>query len=391
MPKKKRFKLKFYFAALIVSAVFSALIFELGSYILVKTSRLPIYNPSHSVEFLTYGFYMDINQNFGVWHPPNSKFRHKTACFDVVYESNSVGARDIERTRDANTNRVIVLGDSFIEGLGVEKEERLTGLLEEKSKAEHLNFATAGNFGTTQYFLLYQNLAQQFEHDRLLIGILPVNDFRDDSYEYAQLVGDGSRYRPYWRGEYPNYELFYPVGSSVDRDFNLKNMTKAFLREFTYTYGAVRYMKNVLVHKYAIYKAQQRQAESPPKPQEHDPLSIYSGYYDFSPEEWNRMRYSLERLRQASGTRKMAIALLPSLPDLERYIPEEPTPLYLKLKEWGDPHEVTVVDLLPEMYRHTDEENRRRYFHDCDAHWSPFGSSVAAQYLFVQLKADGFY
>src|SRR5262245_62400166 len=82
----------------------------------------------------------------------------------MTYRSNSYGARDVERTLTSDRPRVLVLGDSMTEGLGVALEQRFTNLLERETGIEHLNFATSGDFGTTQYYLLYKTLASKFSH-----------------------------------------------------------------------------------------------------------------------------------------------------------------------------------------------------------------------------------
>jgi hypothetical protein len=118
----------------------------------------------------------------------------------VKYQANSYGARDIERSLDAKgRKRVIFLGDSMVEGHGVQLEKRLTNVLEGELNIEHLNFGTGGNFGTTQYYLLYKTLGSKFEHHAVIIGILPTNDFLDDDYNYGQKA-HRNRYRPYFIG-----------------------------------------------------------------------------------------------------------------------------------------------------------------------------------------------
>ena len=53
---------------------------------------------------------------------PNGTGRHKTLEFDVRYAINSLGMREREVPRDkpAGTHRILMLGDSFTEGNGVE-------------------------------------------------------------------------------------------------------------------------------------------------------------------------------------------------------------------------------------------------------------------------------
>ena len=66
---------------------------------------------------------------------------HQKRCFKATYSTNSVGARDVERSPAAARPRAVVLGDSFLEGWGLPAAERLSNLLEESTGVEHLNFA----------------------------------------------------------------------------------------------------------------------------------------------------------------------------------------------------------------------------------------------------------
>jgi hypothetical protein len=65
---------------------------------------------------------------FGVWHREDAETRHRSACFDVAYKTNAVGARDRERAVRTQERRIVVLGDSFAEGWGVHLPERIPGL-----------------------------------------------------------------------------------------------------------------------------------------------------------------------------------------------------------------------------------------------------------------------
>ncbi len=164
--------------------------------------------PGYSFDSVRKRFWADVNKDFGIWHEPFSQYHHRKSCFDVYYHANSYGARDKERQRVSSQPRVVVLGDSFIEGYCLTDGKRLTDLLENDSGTEYLNFGTAGHFGTTQYYLLYKTLAKSFSHDGVLIGILPDNDFFDNDFEKGKLV-HAHRYRPYFVGKYPNYQLIY--------------------------------------------------------------------------------------------------------------------------------------------------------------------------------------
>jgi hypothetical protein len=114
--------------------------------ILISVDLLPyrVYPTSREPSFWAY-----INPVVGMWRYPNTTFRHVTDCVDQEYATNSAGARDSERSlRSTDKRRVVVLGDSMIEGYGLASGDRLTNKLEEKTGIEHLNFGTSGSFGT---------------------------------------------------------------------------------------------------------------------------------------------------------------------------------------------------------------------------------------------------
>ena len=242
---------------------------------------------------------------FKVW------FSHKAECFDVIYKANSYGARDIERARKVSGKRVIVLGDSFVEGFGMPLGKRMSDLLEKASGLEHLNFGTAGNFGPTQYYLLYKTLAKKFKHDAVLVGILPANDFYDDDYDYGK-VNHRDQYRPYWTGAYPNYKLVY-FQSQLKRP-RVKTW-KGFLREFTYTYPAWRFLKkSIIISRLARVRSPAHEAQ--PAGNSKD-----ESFYDkFTDEQFNRLRYSLENIAaeaRDSLQRDVLVITIPTLKDLK--------------------------------------------------------------------------
>lgn len=103
---------------------------------------------------------------------------------------NSVGMRDVERTiaKPAGTNRVAVLGDSYIEALQVALEDNLCQQLESRlnktlpEPVEVLNFGVSG-YGTAQQFLKLENEVWKFEPDVVLLCVYPGNDLRNNSKE----------------------------------------------------------------------------------------------------------------------------------------------------------------------------------------------------------------
>jgi hypothetical protein len=303
---------------------------------------------------------------FGAWHRPDAAFVHRTDCFSVTYRTNSVGARDRERTLAAPRRRVVVLGDSFTEGWGIPDGERLTDLLERDLGIEFLNFGMAHQ-GPYQYYLVYRDLARAYAHDLVLVGILPVNDLFDLDYEMARSTPSyGYRYRPYLVGTYPDYhEVFYREAALA-----------GWLRRSTYLYNA-----------FAFIRARARGLDGP------DQIGarltpkglVHSYYYDFTDAQFDRLRYSLEKIREAAGGRTVVVLLLPSSRDFLRRSQSGDSPLARKLKEALTPHGMILVDLLPAMFRHTPLWDQ--YNFPCDYHWNAFGNRVATGIVEPELRS----
>jgi hypothetical protein len=89
-------------------------------------------------------------------------------------------AVDFERT---GARRLVVLGDSFVWGLGVEDDEIFTSRLARESSPpiEVVNLGVSG-YGTDQEFLLWKQLGQRFQPDVVLLVVTPWTDLYDNLY-----------------------------------------------------------------------------------------------------------------------------------------------------------------------------------------------------------------
>ena len=161
-------------------------------------------------------FWGDFSEIFGKWRMPHDSLR-KNRCDDntlLSYKTNNVGARDINRSlkNTANKKRIVFLGDSFVEGIMVNTQDRCSNILEKNTRLEHLNFGINGT-SPINYYLIYKSLAKKFDHDVVIIGILPANDFED--YSEGDEVGliNFPIYRPYWENTKQGYELKYSLTS----------------------------------------------------------------------------------------------------------------------------------------------------------------------------------
>ncbi|WP_243544829.1 GDSL-type esterase/lipase family protein [Pseudodesulfovibrio tunisiensis] len=349
-----------------------AFLLELGSWLYIKYVNPNIPLPTYSFVNAGSKFWVILDEHFGVWHEPDSHYLHNKSCFVVEYDANEHGMRDRSRTLKSGAPRVALLGDSFIEGWGNELPDRLSDRLEVALGREVLNFGTSGGFGTIQEWQQYEHFVARFDHDVVMLGILPHNDFTDNSYEYAQRINSDA-YRPYLVGTYPDYDLVYGAESLPDRKRRTPWL-KSFdftLREWSSFYRVMRYLGSFRVRNFTLVPRWEAEFNESPK-------ADRSRYYDFTPREWGLMRYSLERIVEDAGDRPVIVFTIPVHPDFLRYDGTEP-PLSENIRLLAESKGFVYVDLLKEMAdRGIDAYD---IFFVCDNHWSPFGNEVAAGIL----------
>jgi lysophospholipase L1-like esterase len=113
--------------------------------------------------------------------------------FTHEIRTNSHGYRDTEHTpaRPPGKRRIVLLGDSFAMGWGVERQQMFSSLLERLvPDLEVINLGVAG-YGTDQEVLTYESEGSRYETDWVLLAVLPGNDVHDNLR--------GSRYhKPYF-------------------------------------------------------------------------------------------------------------------------------------------------------------------------------------------------
>ncbi len=335
--------------------------------IYIRTAEIKIELPTYTFQN-TFSFWYDLNEDFGTLHLPNDEYRQKKYCFDVVYKTNAEGLRDVERKTNTSSKRVVALGDSFTEGIGVNTKDRLTNLLEKETNTPHLNFGLAGNFGPIQYFTMYKTMAKKYSHEAVLVGILPSNDFIDDDYEVALKVG-GNRYKPFLKGNYPTYEIVYHADSihkSKARPIQLGFIYKV-LKNFTNSYNMYRYLKVM------------QRVKAIPDDKLLDESKIPS-YFNFTEQQFNRMRYSIEEIKRLAGDRPVMIYSIPIEKEIKAYREHGKNPLAKRLQAVCDSINVEYLDLLPKTDAFTEAEYKSLFL-SCDGHWSEAGNAFAKKHI----------
>jgi hypothetical protein len=348
---------------LLINFVIFAVLAEVICLLYINLTNWPSSKPTYHVNLNS--FWADMNPAFGVWHRPNGRFFHQGGCFSVVYTTNSYGARDVERSLRSSKPRTVVLGDSFIEGLGAADKDRLTNILERDLGREHLNFGTAGDFGPLQYALQYKTMASKFDHNLVLVGVLPDNDFHDMSLDWGKKYHQG-RYRPYYA---PDFSVVYTGKYDARAGEGFWDHVEAVLRAYLASYHVGQYIWSRLYWRMT---------------------SPYSGYNDFGQVDLERLERALTDIKTTANAQgaKVAVFLIPSVNDFVRLQQAHSNRLGPLLETWGSSAGIPVKDLLPEM----DQRSRgdfRPYFLTCDGHWTAEGAHAAAAVLEPWLKQVG--
>lgn len=120
-------------------------------------------------------------------HQPGQSGIFETPQFSTSVTVNERGLRDESHSyeRQDGVERILVLGDSFAWGYGVEAAERFSQHLEEALKVEVINAGVSG-YSTDQEYLWYKNEGIKYDVD-LVILVIAGNDIGDND---RQLVNN---------------------------------------------------------------------------------------------------------------------------------------------------------------------------------------------------------
>ncbi len=370
--------------------IFFWLFLEIISWSLWKTKIIDFKNPVNSFLFFDMNlntmdkrpYWGDYSSISGKWRLPNDSLQ-KLRCNDstlLIYQTNSIGARDKERSLKNHTNkkRFVCIGDSFVEGIMVNTPDRLSDILEKNTGHEHLNFGINGT-SPINYYLIYKSLAKKYDHDVVVIGILPANDFEDYTEGDKISLLDYPIYRPYWKSTNDKIELKHSLATVNQSYSSLAIYDKPY--EVYHTKDSI-YRSLPLVQKIkSQFRAnsyllalideisKRKSATSVPQP------SVFENY---PKKKWKDFSYSLERLFEEAKGKQIIIMTIPILSDIKRYQKNHKSELSPQLALLCKKNGVNYIDLLPLLGNY---QNPSELFIPCDGHWSEKGEKKVAEIL----------
>jgi hypothetical protein len=317
---------------------------------------------------------------FAGYHPergfaltPNAGTRLRGPEFDTTIRINAAGFRmDREPSveRAPGTRRIIVLGDSFTFGHGVDVQDRFGEILEREIDAlEVINLGVPGT-GTDQQYLLLRDEGFRYAPDLVVLCYLTENITRVASD--VKETTEGLRPKPRFVLEDGELVLTnVPVPTElVRRNERWQEMRERrsalprlplldWIRRNSALY---RFLRARLHHQiYGLAKLE----------------TVMFPEYDESREEWRVARALVHRIADECRSRGavLLVVVLPTLKEANRdWVSDQPGRMMAAAcREKGIP----VLDLLPGFRAAVESTGEDLYF-PVDHHWTPAGHRVAA-------------
>ncbi len=362
----------------------------------------------------------------GRWFNPYNEY-------NVEVTINSKGLRDVELdyTKAADEFRILVLGDSYVEGLRVPLEQTFSKVLEQRLNADNspIKFqvinAGVSAWGSDQALLWFRNEGIKYEPDLVVLGFFPGNDFLNNS-EALEVENFGSvrkpffaledgqltlRYYPFDPQQAPKPTVTTPIKPTVGvadespsaaplqswrpwlhRNSALYRFVTPMLRE------SVPPLARLLVRWGLIEPGQEEIDAALPA----DYIPVTYGVYRRPPtEQWqdaftltNALLRTLDREVTAAGARLTVVILTaqeqvyPALWDglLQRYPAmqdkewdlEQPNRVVYSILDGGN---IPYLDLLP-IFRRRAATSRELLHLRHDGHWTPAAERLAGDSLY---------
>ncbi len=361
------------FRGLIFSFLFTFLGIELVSKISLESgiindiySEMGVTKPEHiSNQGLSWRTEKDA---WGAWHKPNSISIHKKSCFDVKYISNNIGARDVEDYSNKFSNEsIILLGDSFMEGLGSNFEDTFHYSLQNTSNKKVFNLASAYNTGPLQYYLIYKNFSNDLPHDTVVVGFLPANDFTDNDS-----TSMGTRYRPYYdvKDKKNAYPILYSKNARKRYKLGRTGFNKFFASQ-SIRLNIVRLYKNYKLNKIITKSTQKARFYEQPKDRQDAAIFYIKKTYN---------------LAKKNGVKRFIVLSIPDINDFKNLASfNGPRPLTRWEKKFIDfsknNKSFIFVDGFQLTNKNENKKNYEDYFLKCNGHWTEIGASKNANLI----------
>ncbi len=346
---------------------------------------------NENVEYQSAPFLTE-NKYWKVWHYPDVEVIHKKVCFKAVYKTNSLGIKDEEI--DFSKPRIVLLGDSFIEGWGNNNKDCVAYKMEDllKHKYEVIPLGSSGGFGNVEEVSLYENFGRFFNPKIVIFFFLNYNDLHDNlkSIKLGYVSKDGKTLT------YPKVKDFETIKNYIQskKPSGIKKLTSSGLCLPKF----YEYMKLVLSAKFQVWFNTRinfkRRLASIYMPEESKQIKT----------AWTIVETSLKRLKRLcdKNNTKLIVAQIAdpfqlddnwiSAMNIKFFTKLDPLYPNKRLKSICKKLGIEYVSMYNFFENYKKEHNLKYpYFSfSCDRHYSPLGHRLMAQFIVNYLKQKNY-
>ena len=345
---------------------------------------------------------------------PDKVSLQSTLDYTVVERINSKGLRDIEHTYipDKGRYRIVVLGDSFMEGYQVDLEKSFPRLLEKKLKdinADVVNMGVGG-YGTTQELLTLKEEGLKYKPKLVIMAFFPSNDIVNNSEKLTRLL---------WVGSQSNIKIFGRPFAKKNNDNKIIITKPDYTRALKWTKekrNKLRrdseertFLQRTVLYLFIELFVKQIQ-ESNVRIPKYDPNILYGPFLaDFNAnkngrsitkqeyrkiqdEAWNitkEMILQTRDLAKRNGAKFLLLVIPVKLQidaDFQNmikrkfpYLKFELNKINKKISNFAKKNDIKYLDLLNTFKEKEKEKEKKLYFKFIDhVHWNENGHKVAA-------------
>jgi hypothetical protein len=316
---------------------------------------------------------------------PNSEDIHITKEFDTNIKINSRGFRNQEFSleKDTNITRIMVFGDSFTLGHGVEEDETYSAFLEDmfgKERVEVINAGYKAAMSPDSYYLFLKNEISKYKPDIVIFGIWVGNDLTDiDDNEWLEVDDKGLPLNIESKLYYLDESNRLRNKNFID-DGSLYRTVGNFLWKYSQTYNLIRNKFSFLLIK--VRKSVQDDFDC-----------IYCNEFDKKHEgTWKKMELIMKASKDISDSNNfnIIVTIFPTreqvdIKEWEKYksfhkdlemVMERPQ---TEFKEILDSLDIMYIDLLPDFQRLNIDNS---FYFEKDPHWNVNGHDLVARKLY---------
>ena len=344
----------------------------------------------------------------GVWMADPAKSRPHINAFGMYDRPRTIARRP-------GTLRIAILGDSFMNGVHAGLGNRLSDLLEQglAPGAEVLNFGIS-SVGTVQELLIFRHKVRQFKPDLVILGLLTMNDIRNNSLELERATGYGFQRSGFFAQPTAS-------GYAIRRELAPeRNGLRVWLGKHSRLYQSLWKAKETVLRRMAASRADKPstavaaapQAGSPPPqlfgrpwPGHSLDYGVYGPPMDPAWEQaWKTTEHFLSQIREeveADGAQFVLLLLADPVqidedarasilretgtPPPADFDPDYPN---ARLEAYARSQGMAVCNLLPPMraFARSHALPPPYFSFANDGHWSPLGHQTAAQIALPWLK-----